>query len=206
MNSCLIHLPYFPNIATMVAIFNFDSIALEYWDNYTKQTYRNRTKILGPNGVLNLTIPVIHSQKERNLYRAVRIKNEENWQLNHWKSIKTAYNSSPFFEFYQDELLPLFTSNFEYLFDFNQNCLTTVLDLLDIELKLGQTTKFNSEYSTGDFRSLIIAKNEPEFQFEPYTQVFEDRFSFKPNLSILDLLFNEGPNTVNYLKRQHLRV
>ena len=203
MGSTLIHLPYFPNVAHMVAILNSQVTFIEAWDNYNKQTYRNRTKILGPNGILNLTIPVIHSQKNRLLYKDVKIKNTENWQLNHWRSIETSYNSSPFFEFYRDELAELYQSAFEDLYGFNLRCLEVISDILDLKIDLQRTPKFQNNWEErNDYRFLIKAKKETVFNFDAYTQVFSEKYGFASNLSILDLLFNEGPNSESYLREQ----
>ena len=205
MAASLIHLPYFPNISHLTAVLRDEYFLLEHWDHYTKQTYRNRTKILGPNGILNLTIPVIHSQKNRSYYRDVKIKNSENWQVNHWRSIETCYNSSPFFEFYKDDLIELYELKFDLLYEFNLKCLEKLNTLLNLNLIWKETVEFLDQYTEAkDFRYLIKAKKEPIFNFDPYTQVFSEKHGFATNLSILDLLFNEGPNTQNYLKQQNL--
>lgn len=201
----LIHPTYFPNIANFSAIAQSAQVTFEVADNFVKQTYRNRTYIYGANGKLLLNIPVVYSQKNRQKYRDVKIFNEEKWQLQHWKSLESAYRTSPFFEFYEDELKPLFFEEAELLLDFNLKCYQTICECLQLELKTEHTTTFEKELkSKTDLRYLVNAKNEPTFNFETYTQVFSNKHGFIPNLSILDLLFNEGPNALNYLESQKL--
>ena len=122
----LIHPTYFPNIANFVALLKADTITFEVSDNYQKQTYRNRTTIYGANGKLALTIPVNFTQKNRQLYCDVKIHNDEKWQINHWKSLESAYKMSPFFEFYQDDLKPLFEREENFLLDFNFKCFKVI--------------------------------------------------------------------------------
>ncbi len=203
--SVLIHPTYFPNIAHFVAMVNAKHVVFEVDDNFLKQTYRNRTYIYGANGKLALNIPVIHSQKNRQKYRDVKIFNEENWQSLHWKSLLSAYRTSPFFEYYEDELLPLFEIKADCILDFNLKCFKVVCDCLQLELNTSKTETYKKlvEDKT-DYRPLVHAKKEATYKFEPYTQVFNTKHGFIPNLSILDLLFNEGPNAVSYLEAQTL--
>lgn len=201
----LIHPTYFPNIAHFAAIVEADSICFEMEDNFQKQTYRNRAYIYGSNGKLSLNIPVIHTQKERQKYRDVKIYNAEKWQLIHWKSLESAYRTSPFFEFYEDEIAPLFKTKAEFLLDFNMQCLEAIYDCLQIELNSSETNVYEKTVIDKlDMRNLVNAKKEKTKTFEPYTQVFNDKHGFISNLSILDLLFCEGPNTINYLQNQSL--
>lgn len=199
----LIHPTYFPNIAHFVAISQAETITFEMADNFQKQTYRNRTYIYGANGKLLLNIPVIHTQKDRQKYVDVLTFNEENWQRNHWKSLESAYKTSPFFEFYEDDLKPLFETPVTNLLDFNLTCIQTIADCLQLEIDYTKTTTFDKQPAAyADFRYLTKAKGEKAPNFEPYTQVFDDKHGYINNLSILDLLFNEGPNALNYLQSQ----
>jgi hypothetical protein len=182
---------------------NAQEITFEMDDSFLKQTYRNRTYIYGANGKLALNIPVIHSQKNRQKYRDVKIFNEEKWQSLHWKSLLSAYRTSPFFEYYEDELQPLFTKNTDYLLDFNFKCFEVICDCLQLELNTSKTAIYQKTVEgKTDFRYLVNAKKETPQQFDNYTQVFNNKHGFIPNLSILDLLFSEGPNTINYLESQ----
>ncbi|WP_452228821.1 WbqC family protein [Lacinutrix sp. MEBiC02404] len=199
----LIHPTYFPNIAHFAAMLKAGEVTFEVHDNYQKQTYRNRTFIYAANGKLQLSIPVIYSQKERQKYSDIKIHNTEKWQILHWKSLESAYKTSPFFEFYEDELLPLFTEQAENLLDFNLKCFETILDCIQLDLNTSETENFQKETTDNtDFRYLANSRKEPDFNFEPYTQVFGEKHGFIGNLSILDVLFNEGPNTLSYLENQ----
>ena len=201
----IIHPTYLPNVAHFVAMTNSDEITFEMDDNYQKQTYRNRTYIYGANGKLQLSIPIIHSQKERQKYRDIKIYNSENWQSVHWKSLETAYRTSPFFEFYEDDIQPLFTEKFDFLLDFNMKCLDVIFDCLQIDLSTSKSQVYEKEVvNKTDFRFLANARKENPFNFDSYTQVFNNKHGFISNLSILDLLFNEGPNALNYLESQSI--
>lgn len=203
----LIHPTYFPNIAHFAAMVKNDTICFEMEDNFQKQTYRNRAYIYGANGKLSLNIPVIHTQKKRQKYRDVKIFNEYKWQLNHWKSLESAYRTSPFFEFYVDDLEPLFQLSAHFLLDFNLKCFHVICDCLQLELNISQTKVYEKIPANKlDLRELVNAKKEKPRVLESYTQVFADKHGFISNLSILDLLFNEGPNSINYLRNQNLEL
>ncbi|WP_308990474.1 WbqC family protein [Mariniflexile litorale] len=201
----LIHPTYFPSIAHFVAITSAENVMFEVDDNFLKQTYRNRAYIYGANGKLALNIPVIHTQKNRQKYRDVKIFNETNWQDLHWKSLLSAYRTSPFFEFYEDELHTLFNIRANYILDYNLKCFEVICDCLQLDLNTSKSQIYQKTIEdTTDFRHLVIAKKEPAQPFDNYTQVFSDKHGFIPNLSILDLLFNEGPNALSYLESQTL--
>jgi len=200
----LIYPTSFPNIAHFWAIVNSDSVYFEVCDNYQKQSFRNRAEIYGANGKLALTVPVSYSQKNRQLYKDVRIANEEKWQIQHLKSLQSAYSMSPFFEYYIDDLMPLFETHFDYILDFNLKCFDILSDSLQLNLSPKHTSVFEKDTTDKtDFRNLVKRNFKVE-SFQPYTQVFTEKHGFIPNLSILDLLFNEGPNTELYLKKQTL--
>ncbi|WP_296381375.1 WbqC family protein [Winogradskyella sp.] len=202
--NCLIHPTYFPNLAHFVAMLKTDTVFFEVSDNYQKQTHRNRTEIYGANGKLALTVPVSYTQKNRQLYKDVKIANENSWQQQHLKSLQSAYRMSPFFEFYIDDLMPLFEKQFDYILDFNLNCFEVLLECLQLKITTTTTQIFEKE-SEGktDYRALVNRNFEVN-DFQYYTQVFIEKHGFISNLSILDILFNEGPNTELYLKNQKL--
>lgn len=202
--SILVHPTYFPSIAHCIAIANSEEIVFEVADNYQKQTYRNRALIYAANGKLALTIPVKYSQKNRQLYKDIQIANDSNWQLLHWKSLESAYKTSPFFEYYEDELKHLFFNKAENLMEHNLKCLETIMDCLQLDIPISKTVRFEKEVSNSDFRHLVNARKETSIDIEPYTQVFSNKHGFIPNLSILDLLFNEGPNALTYLESHKL--
>lgn len=205
--SIILHTTYFPNIASFVAMAQAKDVTFEMEDHFLKQTYRNRSYIYGANGKLALNIPVIHTQKNRQKYRDVKIFNDEKWQSNHWKSLLSAYRTSPFFEYYEDDLQLLFTTKADYILDFNLKCFEAICDCLQLDLQVSQTAMYQKNVENiKDYRYLVHAKKEQTQTFDLYTQVFSDKHGFIPNLSILDLLFNEGPNALNYLENQTLNL
>ncbi|WP_298480447.1 WbqC family protein [uncultured Maribacter sp.] len=202
----LIHPTYFPNIATFAVIAQQD-VYWEVMDNYQKQTYRNRTYVCTDNGKHILNIPIVHVGKEkgRQKYKDVQLDNSYAWQRQHWRTLETAYRSSPFFEFYEDEIVPIFLEKHTHLMDFNLKAIEIICDCLQIETPKERTTEYKSNIKDSiDLRFLANAKIEPKFNTEKYIQVFSDRHTFIPNLSILDLLFNEGTNALPYLKELKL--
>jgi hypothetical protein len=202
--NCIIYPCYFPNIAHVVAMYKANTTYLEVCDNYQKQTYRNRTEIYGANGKLSLTVPVVYSQKNRQGYKDVKIYNSEPWQQQHLKSLMAAYSTSPFYEYYIDELIPLFTQSFDFILDLNLKCLEILQEVLQIHFSLYFTEVFEKKVDgLSDYRELVNPKNK-SILFEPYTQMFSNKFGFISNLSILDLLFNEGPASELYLNQQNL--
>jgi len=203
----LLHPTYFPSIAHFVAIMKAESLVFEISDNYQKQTYRNRSTICGANGRLDLNIPVHYTQKNRQLYRDVSISNIDNWQDLHLKSLESAYSASPFFEFYIDDLKSLFEVETHNIMDFNFKCLEAVFECLQLPFKYETTEVFEKEpINIIDARSLANSRKEIEQNFKPYAQVFDDKHGYLQNLSILDLLFNEGPNSILYLEAQKLNL
>ena len=202
----LLHPAYFPNIAFM-AILAQRQVCWEVWDNYQKQTYRNRCYICTDQGKLTLTIPIRHvgGTNGRQLYRDVKIDNSYSWQRLHWRSLQTAYRASPFFEFFEEDFAALFTAEFEFLMDFNLTTVETICNCLQIPLPTCKTEVFQltpSEFEDGRF--LINAKTELPISQNTYVQVFHARHGFIGNLSVLDLLFNEGTAALSYLENLKL--
>lgn len=199
----VMHPSYFPNVAQMALWVQNEDIYFEVCDHYQKQTYRNRCDIYSANGKLSLSIPVNFTQNLRQQYKDVRISNKENWRLQHLKSLQSAYLKSPFFEFYIDELTPLFQNSSDFLLDHNLKVLDVLQGCLQTSFRFQLTEVFQTDISPEkDFRPLINAKRQHNQGFDAYTQVFSEKHGFLPNLSVLDLLFNEGPNTLNYLEQQ----
>ena len=202
----LIHPSYFPNILTFSYIMHHP-ICWEVNDNYQKQTFRNRTYISNDRGKHILSIPIIHAGRAngRQKYKDVLIDNSYPWQRQHWRTLETAYRTSPFFEFYEDDIKPLYHQTYDSLLDFNLKTIETIFECLQLEMPTEKTLAYET-ISEGkeDFRFLISAKYKPQINIEPYTQVFGDRHGFTPNLSILDLLFNLGPNSIQYLKHEFI--
>lgn len=200
----LIHPTYFPSIAHYVVFAKSTNIVVEMEDNFQKQTYRNRTYIYGANGKLMFNVPVRHNKEQKHQkYKEIQLANETPWQRLHWKSLESAYRTSPFFEYYEDELQPLFEKRYKFLMDLNLETIQLVNDCLQLEVETTQTKEFEPIVTEiQDFRKLAVVKKEPDYGFETYTQVFDDKYGFIPNLSILDLLFNEGTNALSYLEQQ----
>ncbi|TLP80577.1 WbqC family protein [Maribacter sp. ACAM166] len=202
----LIHPTYFPNILTFSYIMHH-SICWEVEDNYQKQTFRNRTYISTDRGKHIMSIPIVHAGKAngRKKYKDVIIDNSYPWQRQHWRTLETAYRTSPFFEFYEDEIKTLYTQTFERLLDFNLKTIEIIFDCLQLEMPKTTSEIFEEiPANKKDFRSLASAKFKHQLSIEPYVQVFGDRHGFLNNLSILDLLFNVGPNAVNYLNQEFI--
>ena len=203
----LLSAAYLGPVQYYTKFFMYDEVMIEIRENYQKQSYRNRCIILSANGKLSLTVPVTKDQ-QKVLTRDLRIDNSLEWQKNHWTSIESAYSASPFFEFFMDDFWPFYNRRYEFLLDFNME----LQDMLLSHLEIDTPVKFTEEYhktpppDTDDYRDEIHPKNRSNKQdstFQPafYYQVFQDRYGFIPNLSIIDLLFNEGPNAENILKQ-----
>jgi hypothetical protein len=196
------------NIANFVGIAKND-ICWETSGNYQKQTYRNRCYIATDIGRHILNIPVQHvgDKQGRQKYKDVKVDNFYHWQRQHWRTLETAYRSSPFFEFYEDDLVELYTTEHKYLLDFNLKSIEAICGCLQIPMPLENTSKFEKEpMDFVDARILINSKTNPPLVQEPYVQVFDDRNPFIENLSILDLLFNEGTNALTYLRKHNLNL
>lgn len=200
----ILHPGYFPNTASF-AVMAQNDVVWEVHDNYQKQTFRNRTHICTDRGKLMLNIPIEHvgGNQGRQKYCDVKLKNDYPWQRQHLKTLQTAYRTSPFFEFYEDDLVPFFEKSFKFLLDMNFEGLQLICSLLGLGFSQEKTTSYQtSPENIGDARFLVNAKQELSWNQDQYTQVFSDRHGFIKNISILDLLFNEGPNASVYLKNQ----
>lgn len=209
----LIHPVYFGSIEQFSVISRAEAITFEKQDNYQKQTYRNRTFIATPEGSLLLNIPIKHTSKGKRgerervhqKYKDVKIENDFRWQREHWKSIQIAYRTSPFFEFYEDDLAPLYEKKYTFLMDFNLDCFEVIKEILGLELQVGFTESYQlSPEGVEDYRHLVNSKNKNSIPLQPYTQVLEKHHGFLSNLSVIDLIFNEGTQALSYLKNQTL--
>ena len=192
---------YLPSIASFAAMVQHEVI-WEVSGNYQKQSLRNRAYITNDRGIHSLTIPVLGKGElsHRRSYDQIPIDNSQPWQRTHWRTLQTAYRTSPFFEYYEQDLEPLFTHSHDYLLAYNLEVIKIICGCLQIPFSENHTTVFEKEsQSTNDHRHLISPKASKDLNFPEYQQVFGDRHGFIPNLSILDLLFNEGPNALAIL-------
>ena len=209
---------YFGPIQWYQKLNRYDECLIERHESFIKQTYRNRMLIPTTNGPLALTIPTNHNTSLA--MKDIRISDHANWRHVHWNALLSAYGESPFFEYYQDDIRPFYEKKYEFLFDFNMEITEKMIELLDIRPKISITNEyflseerkvkreeFNSftnhkVESIKDFREAIRPKKplpDAEFESKRYYQVYEQKFGFQPNMSILDLLFNEGNEAIFYL-------
>lgn len=208
MKPVLTHPCYFGPIDLYAVIAQSEVVVMEKQDNYQKQTYRTRQYIYGANGKLLLNVPIKHRENKTDKhqkYKDIRIENAFKWQRLHWKSLEAAYRTSPFFEFYEDEFVGLFENKATFLMDFNLKCMEIVFECLNLNFDFKFTELFElTAEGYNDQRQLVNSKRSPGAELEEYIQVFQTKFGYISNLSILDLLFNKGPSALDYLQSQKL--
>ncbi|MDR1602615.1 MAG: WbqC family protein [Tannerella sp.] len=184
-------------------MYTFGSVVIEACENYVKQTYRNRCLIVAGSGIQSLSVPVEKPQAGKCLTRDIRISEHSHWQQQHWHALVSAYGMSPFFEYYQDDFAPFYNRRYTFLFDFNEALREMICTLLDICPSVRYSTRYETSVPN-DFRESIRPKRtvrDDTFCPRPYYQVFADRHGFLPDLSIADLLFNMGPESVLVMKK-----
>lgn len=193
---------YLPPIQYVALLCENGATKMEQWEHYVKQSYRNRSRILSSNGPLDLIVPVEKSQGCKTLLKDVRLAYHDRWNAEHWNAIRSAYNSSPYFEYYVDDIERFFTQQFDFLIDYNTELLDCILNLLKIPHTITYSENFVPLHTENqDFRYAISPKvTIPDVHFPEYSQVFDYKFGFTPNLSILDLLCNLGPESKQYLE------
>lgn len=203
-NKVLLTTAYLGPIQYYSKLAHYSKIFIEAHENFVKQSYRNRCNIYGANGVLALSIPV-KKEKPKTKMKDLMIDYDTNWRKQHWKSIESAYRSSPFFEFYEDDFVPFYEKKYKYLLEFNHEIQQVILEHLELEPNIIFTKDYleKEEIEMVDYREKIHPKkkiSDNQFIIKEYTQVFQEKHGFIANLSIIDLLFNEGPNAINILK------
>lgn len=201
----LLSTAYFPPARYFTLIAGAGDVHIEKWENYHKQTYRNRCTILGANGPLDLVVPVLRGSFHKTPVRDIEIDSSRRWCELHMRGIMSAYATAPYFEFYSDILREVITGNFRYLLDLNYAALKAMLDTIGIDVPVSFTGEFTGEgMAEADYRYTLTPKKSEGTVInreESYTQVFGDRYGFVPRLSIIDLLLNKGPETRALLLR-----
>ena len=194
----LLSTTYFGPIQWYQKLYRAEHVEIEQWESFQKQTYRNRCLIATANGVLALTVPVEHGDSP--LIKDIRLSDHGNWRHLHWNALQSAYGESPFFEYYQDDIRPFFERHWTFLLDFNEDIRQKMCELIDIQPNVSYTEAFLPEESPlTSYRTVISPKHpqdDPDFLPKRYYQVYEQKHGFLPNLSILDLLFNMGPESI----------
>ena len=205
---------YLPPVQYFTKLFTGETCLVEQHEHYVKQTYRNRCLIDSPNGVLPLTIPVEKFVFGKCKMKDVRISGHDDWRRKHWQALVSSYYNTPYFEYYQDDFRPFYEKKWEFLVDFNEELTLKCCELIDIEPRIQRTEKYFAlnelsdkvmpEECVSDFRMTISPKvsafEKDSFHPKEYYQVFAHKYGFRPNLSIVDLLFNMGPESVLVLR------
>ena len=201
----LIESQYFPSISFYKTLINHDILLIERYEHYQKVSFRNRCYIAGPNGSILLSVPLTKGKNQRTVMKDVRISNEEKWQSLHWKTLVSAYRRSPWFEYYEEELGSLYEKSFSFLVDWNLACLEWANKVVGISSPITFTDEFEKAYEPDrgitDARDTLTPPGRSEKEGLPeYTQVFQERVGFLPDMSILDLIFCEGKRSLELLK------
>ena len=224
----LLSTTYFGPVQWYQKLYRSEEVVIEQWENFQKQTYRNRCLIATTQGIQALTVPIERGTSP--LIKDIPISDHGNWRHLHWNAIISAYGESPFFEYYQDDIRPFFEKKWEFLLDFNEAIREKMCELLDIQPKVNYSLEFKdyslefkvdslemntqiAEKSTINYKQSTINKEidfregirpkhpqpDPDFEAKPYYQVYQQKHGFLPNLSVLDLLMNMGPEGIFYL-------
>jgi len=199
MAAVLLSTAYFPPISYMAALAGADTVHLEAHEHFVKQTYRNRTSIYGANGQLDLVIPVRHKDLYAIPINRVQIADDTSWKKIHWRSIESAYRNSPFFEYYETPLKEVFDRNESMLFQWNKNLLEASCRLLSLAMPEHITLSYEAKVPVTDLRNAYLPRQREKENSPSYLQVFQSAYGFIGNLSLLDLLFNLGKESKEYL-------
>lgn len=207
MKNILIESQYMGSCSYWKLLLDADSIVIDKYEHFVKRSFRNRAHILGANGLLRLSIPLESGKHQHAAMKDVRISYNQDWQNLHWHSLTSCYRRSPFFEFYEDTFKKFYENKFEFLIEYNTELLKTIATLLKTEINFSCTEKYlkTEDFDGTDFRSFILPSTENVIEFSSYPQVFSDRFDFIKDLSVLDLLFNTGTRSKDYLEKTALK-
>ncbi|MBL4676595.1 MAG: WbqC family protein [Mucilaginibacter sp.] len=200
-NGAVLPMFYLPPIEYFTRLNAFKpDVVFDVEEHFPKQTYRNRANIYSPDGLLSLVVPVVKGSKNHTKTKDVKISYDFRWQRLHWMSLQACYRRSAYFEYYEADFAPFYEKRYDYLLDYNRELFELLLRLTKNKLDISFTETYEAEYpGLTDLRNAFNAKAEPSKEQKPYFQVFEERNGFLPNLSIVDLLFNQGPQAANYL-------
>ena len=199
----LLSTAYLPSISYMAMCSVSSKASIESCENYVKQSFRNRTQIASSNGILDLIIPIEKSNGSKTHIKDIKIMYAEQWNKQHIHAINSAYKSSPFFEFYADDFMPIIEKQFTFLWDLNLELLKAFSKIIPLQCEFVETNQFLEIQSQNaeDYRYVITPKKQlPKEIFDDYYQVFNYKYGFIPNLSIIDLISNVGPDSIIYLK------
>ena len=200
METVLLSSAYLPPVSFFTAMNTGGDVLFEQYDNYCKQTYRNRCRIATAGGVQTLTIPVVKSDTPKQLMKDVRISDHGDWRRQHWNALESAYMNSPCFMYYQDDFRPFYEKRYEFLMDFNMELTEVILNLAGIKKDIARTDAYMRDAaSIKDLRNLIDPGLQQSGANRPYWQVFATKYGFTGGLSAVDLLFNMGPEFPLYL-------
>ncbi len=199
----LIESQLFPPISFFAVILDFEMLKLEACENFQKRSYRNRYRIGSTQGVLELSIPLVKGKNQQQSIRDVMICRSNNWPVQHLRALQSSYGKTAYFQYYKDELQDLFMNKTSYLFEFNVSVLECLINWLGLRVSLEFTKQFELNAAPGslDLRNQIKLKQSISNQIIPYYQVYSEKIGFIPNLSILDLLFHKGPESIFYLQQ-----
>ncbi len=206
--SLIIEIHCFPTIDYFKILSSYSNVEFEVCENFQKSSFRNRYVISGANGLVNLTVPISGGREQKNRIREIEIDYSEEWTMKHWRTLLSAYGNSPFFEYYADALKQLLFSGEIRLLEFNMSLLKWLFKVLKFDMQYEWTTQYRKDYPRlNDYRNLLRPNDQTHsnLEWEPkYSQVFEERFGFQSNLSILDLLFNQGPRAELLIKNSKI--
>ena len=202
MATILLETQFFPPVEYLVHCVKADKVVIEAHEHFQKSSYRNRCHIAGANGLQTLSVPLRRNKDSRNI-QDIQIAYDVGWQRQHWRTLQTAYGSAPFWDFYAPVFERFFTERFDSLLDYNVEILKTIFKLLKIDktVNVCLSMTYEDHFTEGvDFRQIISLKIKSDFKATPYSQLFNDRYDFLPNLSILDVLFCCGNQSLSVLK------
>ncbi len=201
MEPVLLSTAYLPPLDYFSTLLKNEPIFIEKNEHYVKQTYRSRCEILSANGKLSLSIP-LQNNGDKELISSKKISYAENWQVKHWRAITSAYKNSAYFEYFEDDFKPFYFEKHELILDYNTGLTKLILKILRQKKEIQFTSEYQKEFRGIDIREFLTNKQnnpKPETRNNKYYQVFSDKFGFTPNLSVIDLVFNKGMESVEYL-------